>query len=74
MRQSEQIDINEGWAVHIYGGDRRLLCSLHPSHIWLFLIGAILGGLVVASWARCEPTRLPTRVEPPSKQAPLSVD
>ncbi|WP_421654795.1 hypothetical protein [Leptothermofonsia sp. ETS-13] len=35
--------ISDGWVIHIYGGDRRLLCSLYPSHGWAFLTGIGLG-------------------------------
>ena len=34
---------HEGWAVHIYNGDRHLLCTLEPSHSWVFVIGISVG-------------------------------
>lgn len=74
MRQNDPIKLNEGWAVHVYDSDRRLLCSIHPFHIWIFVIGVIVGGLAVASWTRCEPAKLPAAGETPAKQAPLAVD
>jgi hypothetical protein len=71
-------DIDEGWVVHVYGRDRRLLCSLEPSHGWIFIIGLAMGlilglGLAAASLRSEPPTRqspsLPAPMEPP-----LSVD
>ncbi len=35
--------VSEGWAVHIYDGDRRLRCTLEPSHGWAFVAGIGLG-------------------------------
>ncbi len=34
--------IQEGWAVHVYDCDRRLLCTLEPSHGWMFMAGLVL--------------------------------
>lgn len=69
----DKIDINEGWAVHVYAGDRRLLCSFNPSHGWLFLAGLAIGGLLAAGWIRCEPSNAQTSFSAP-KQAPLLID
>lgn len=69
----DRIDIDEGWAVHVYASDRRLLCSFNPSHFWLFLIGLAVGGLLTASWMKCAPSSSPTSFSAPS-QAPLAVD
>lgn len=38
--------IDEGWIVHVYGRNRRLLCALEPSHGWTFLAGLGLGLLL----------------------------
>jgi hypothetical protein len=38
--------LDTGWSVQIYSRDRRLLCSLYPSHGWAFLIGIVLGFVV----------------------------
>jgi hypothetical protein len=38
-----QTVISQGWSVHVYGSDRRLLCSLYPSHGWAFFVGIVLG-------------------------------
>ncbi|MGB3495163.1 MAG: hypothetical protein WBA57_20710 [Elainellaceae cyanobacterium] len=45
-QNSGRSDVNEGWSVIVYSGDRRLLCSLHPSHGWMFAIGIVVGFLV----------------------------
>ena len=40
--------VDDGWIVHIYGHNRRLLCALEPSHGWVFLIGCGVGlGLAI---------------------------
>ncbi len=41
---------SEGWLVHVYSGDRRLLCVLEPSHAWMFLLGCGLGILLALGW------------------------
>ena len=46
-KQSQpKLDTNEGWLVQVYGGNRRLLCVLEPSHGWIFLIGFSVGLLL----------------------------
>lgn len=35
--------VNEGWAIHIYDGDRHLRCTLDSSHGWVFGLGMGLG-------------------------------
>ncbi len=43
-KQSQQtLDKDEGWLVQVYGGNRRLLCVLEPSHAWMLLIGFSVG-------------------------------
>ncbi len=42
MRKLEE-RVDEGWMVHIYGRNRRLLCALEPSHGWSFLLGLGVG-------------------------------
>lgn len=49
-QNSSRSHINEGWSVVVYSGDRRLLCSLHPSHGWMFIIGLVSGLLLAALW------------------------
>jgi hypothetical protein len=69
----DRIDINEGWAVHVYAGDRRLLCSFNLSHCWFFLIGLAVGGLLTAASIQREPSSAQTSFSVPNP-APLSVD
>ncbi|MBF2048838.1 MAG: hypothetical protein IGS54_15995 [Elainella sp. C42_A2020_010] len=69
-----QLDVNEGWAVHVYGGDRRLLCSFGSSHCWLFVLGLVAGGLLTAASIRCEPSSADTSSFSAPKQAPLAID
>ncbi|WP_416674347.1 hypothetical protein [Egbenema bharatensis] len=38
--------LGNGWSIQIYSRDRRLLCSLDPSHGWMFLIGVVLGFII----------------------------
>jgi hypothetical protein len=38
--------LDNGWSVQVYSRDRRLLCSLYPSHGWAFLMGIVLGFVV----------------------------
>lgn len=42
MQRLQEV-IDEGWSVQVYGRDRRLLFSMHPSHGWTFLAGLIVG-------------------------------
>jgi hypothetical protein len=67
---------NLGWSIQIYSGDRRLLCALYPSHGWVFLIGFILGCLMISVGIKQDRV-----TPPPSKQvntspmnAPLNLD
>lgn len=45
-----QYPIDEGWSVHIYDRQRRLLCALEPSHGWTFLSGCFLGLVLAMVW------------------------
>ncbi len=40
----------EGWLVQVYGGDRRLICIIEPSHAWAFLLGCGIGILFTVAW------------------------
>lgn len=42
MRKLEE-RVDEGWMVHIYGRNRRLVCALEPSHGWSFVLGFGVG-------------------------------
>ncbi|WP_205371073.1 hypothetical protein [Thermoleptolyngbya sp. PKUAC-SCTB121] len=62
-----------GWSVQVYSGDRRLLCSLDPSHIWMLMLGIFLGLVMGISWVRVSP---PAESEWSASSAPpiLNVD
>jgi hypothetical protein len=45
-------NLDEGWSVQIYGRDRRLICSLEPSHDRFFIVGLAIGltfGILLAA-------------------------
>ncbi len=42
---------DEGWAVHVYDGDRHLRFTLEPSHIWAFGWGIGVGLLIAIVWS-----------------------
>ncbi len=46
LNQTTEYKSANGWIIHIYDCNRRLLCSLEPSHGWSFLAGIGLGLLV----------------------------
>lgn len=50
-----QNPVDEGWSVHIYDRQRRLLCTLEPSHGWIFLLGCIFGLLLATAWGNMAP-------------------
>jgi len=69
--------IDEGWSIQIYGRDRRLICSLHPSHGWTFLTGFFIG-LFLALTLIGQPSNQGSNVEnsetstpPPNLDEPL---
>ena len=33
----------EGWSVHVYDQERRLRCTIEPSHCWALGLGLALG-------------------------------
>ncbi|MBE9077006.1 hypothetical protein IQ241_06795 [Romeria aff. gracilis LEGE 07310] len=37
--------LDEAWVVHIYDRNRRLRCTLSPSHVWTFFAGLGMGAL-----------------------------
>jgi hypothetical protein len=39
-------ELNTHWMIHIYDRNRRLRCSLDPSHGWSFLSGTLVGLLL----------------------------
>lgn len=74
-RQSQpKIDADEGWLVQIYGGNRRLLWVLEPSHGWIFLIGCGVGLVLSVIWFNFVRVSYPVEPSPPQNSAPLQVD
>lgn len=69
-----KLDANEGWAVQVYGSNRRLLCVLEPSHGWIFLAGCCVGLLLSAIWINA--ARYSSPVEPiaPTEAPALQID
>lgn len=67
-------EMNQGWIVNIYGGDRRLLCSLEPSHAWAFAVGLIVGGVAMVNWTTGDRPQTPAPRVSPVPAAPLTVD
>ncbi|NJN76007.1 MAG: hypothetical protein HC796_07100 [Synechococcaceae cyanobacterium RL_1_2] len=66
---------NLGWSIHIYRGDRRLLCALYPSHGWVFLIGIILGCLMMSVGIKQHSVVPPSQeVNTSPMNAPLNLD
>lgn len=66
--------LNPGWAINIYGSDRRLICTLEPSHAWVFVLGIALGGLMMLSWGSSDRPRNQPSIASPDRGAPLAVD
>lgn len=64
----------EGWAIHIYGGDRRLLCSFYPSHGWSMVAGLALGIILAVSWIDYPQSNQPLKPVAQPLPAPLAVD
>ncbi len=66
----------EGWAVHVYDCDRRLLCTLEPSHGWMFMAGLALGltlGIIGYNLPH-GPAMAPPQDHNPDIVAPLQID
>lgn len=65
---------DEGWSILIYSRDRRLLCSLDPSHGWTLLAGILLGFIfaLVSTSARI-PAQPSAPISAPMN-APLNLD
>lgn len=65
----------EGWIVQVYGGDRRLLWVLEPSHAWTFVWGVGFGLLLAVGWFNLASNRPSTAQSvPPSIPAEMWVD
>jgi hypothetical protein len=66
--------LSEGWTVHVYSSDRRLLCTLNSSHCWSLFAGLVLGMILTLSWAgQSHPNPAPDSASEPAS-APLSID
>ncbi|NBD32238.1 MAG: hypothetical protein GVY17_04515 [Cyanobacteria bacterium] len=67
MKYSIKDKIDEGWSIQIYGRDRHLLCSLYPSHGWVFFAGFLLGLLITLMIAGQHPNQGSSFTSPSSK-------
>lgn len=75
LEKKPKFGLNEGWVVHFYGRDRRLLFALEPSHGWMFLAGCIAGLLIgIVGYNISHTTEASTRQVDTTLTAPLSVD
>ena len=67
-----QNPVDEGWSVHIYDRQRRLLCALEPSHGWLFLLGCTFGLVLAIVWVNmAQPDSETTFLRCPSTKSPM---
>jgi hypothetical protein len=77
MKKMENVPyhgIDQGWTVHVYSSDRRLLCTLNASHCWSLVIGLALGIVLTASWFGHSYSELPQSSIDEPMSAPLGVD
>lgn len=70
----EPLTFQDGWSVQVYGGDRRLLCSLYPSHAWAFAAGVLLGFVIALVGLQAQSSTSLPPSEPSRISAPLNVD
>lgn len=66
--------LDDGWSIQVYSRDRRLVCSLYPSHGWVFMIGIVLGFLVTAVGFRGQPVAQSSLPNPSPTEAPLRLE
>ncbi len=67
-----QNPVDEGWSVHIYDRQRRLLCALESSHIWTFLLGCTFGLLLAVVWGNlAQPSSRSTSLGSSSTASPI---
>jgi hypothetical protein len=68
-----QETLDKGWSIQVYSSDRRLICSLYPSHGWAFLAGIVVGFIVSLTALN---SRITTHSAPtaPPMNAPLNLD
>ncbi|MGG6293319.1 hypothetical protein ACQ4M4_02755 [Leptolyngbya sp. AN02str] len=69
-----QEEVNNGWAIQIYRSDRRLLCSLYPSHGWAFLAGLIIGCFMTVLGLQGQVVPHPSPTDVPPVAAPPKLD
>ncbi len=74
-KQSQsKLNTDEGWAVQIYGSNRRLLCVLEPSHGWIFLAGCCAGLLLSIIWFNAARYSSPGKPIAPTESPAFQVD
>lgn len=66
----------DGWAIHIYDRNRRLLCTLEPLHGWIFAAGIGVGLVLALALSSMTVPSAPRPVPQvsPTMTAPLQVD
>lgn len=69
-----QESLDNGWSVQIYSHDRRLLCSLYPSHGWAFFMGILLGFFLAIVGLQGQLAAHSPAPELTPKEAPLNLD
>jgi len=64
--------VDEGWSVLVYGGDRRLILYLERSHLWTLTLGLGVGLVLGAILGVALPEHRPSSPSSePSKTAPI---
>ena len=69
-----QLEADEGWAVQVYGSNRRLLCVLEPSHAWTFLAGCCAGLFLSVIWVNVARYSAPAEITAPTEPPVFQVD
>lgn len=76
--KSLERDLDQSWIIHVYGPNRRLVCTLDPSHGWVFAVGLVLGLMVGVGASSHSATTPPTHSQAPANsstlEAPLQLD
>ncbi len=65
---------DEGWAIQVYGQNRRLLCVLDASHGWVFLMGCGIGLLLSVIWMNAARYSSPVEPAEPTELPALQID
>ncbi|PSR15390.1 hypothetical protein C8255_23050 [filamentous cyanobacterium CCP3] len=76
MHKQLQHSTQEGWAIYVYNCDRRLLCTLEPSHGWAFTAGLALGLMLAIIGYNLPHAPAVATPQPPEPDivAPLQID